>query len=197
LSHIITICKDEGVEPQIFPLLDNREQAGLLQKELSHYELPTEVHVTVPNEFYGVFVAHTSFHMYAVERDEDYEAKRAFRHMLTKLMSDSGEDSDMGLKILKVSNPLPEDPMALFYTLREAGYIWLGYTMDTRYKQDEPVWKAVDALFPRQTKFTCHRQNQIIINPNGSPYSQKTWMTSREHVVELITIAGDDDVELF
>ncbi|MBN4061444.1 hypothetical protein JYT58_00865, partial [bacterium AH-315-G11] len=197
LSHIVTICKDEGVQPEIFPLMDNREQAGLLQKELSHYELPTEVHVTVPNEFYGVFVAHTSFHMYAVERDEDYEAKRALRHMLTKLMSDSGEDSDMGLKILKVSDPLPEDPMALFYTLREAGYIWLGYTMDTRYQQDEPAWKGIDVLFPRQTTFTCHRQNQIIINPNGSPYSQRTWMTSREHVVELITIAGDDDVELF
>jgi len=197
LSHIMTICKDEGVQPQVFPLMDNREQAGLLQKELSNYELPSEVHVTVPNEFYGVFVAHTSFHMYAVEREEDYEAKRAFRHMLTKLMSDSGEDSDMGLKILKVSEQLPEDPMALFYTLREAGYIWLGYTMDTGYKQDAPVWKGVDVLFPRQTTFTCHRQNQIIINPNGSPYLQRAWMTNREHVVELITIGGDDDVELF
>jgi len=197
LSHIITICKDEDVQPQIFPLLDNREQAGLLQKELSHYELPTEVHVTVPNEFYGVFVAHTSFHMYAVERDEDYQAKRAFRHILTKLMSDSGQDSDMGLKILQVSTPLPEDPMVLFYTLREAGYIWLGYTMDIRHKQDVPAWKGLDVLFPQQTTFTCHRQDQIIINPNGSPYSQRTWMTSREHVVELITIAGDDDVELF
>ena len=197
LSHIITMCKDEGVQPKIFPLMDNREQAGLLQKELSHYELPSEVHVTVPNEFYGVFVAHTSFHMYAVEREEDYEAKRAFRHVLTKLMSDSGEDSDMGLKILKVSEPLPEDPMALFYTLREAGYIWLGYTMDAIYKQDVSFGKGIDVLFPRQTTFTCHRQNQIMINPNGSPYLQRAWMTNREHVVELITIGGDNDVELF
>ena len=197
LSHIVTICKNENVQPEIFPLLDNREQAGMLQKELSHYELPTEVHVTVPNEFYGVFVAHTSFHMYAVERDEDYEAKRAFRHMLTKLMSDSGEDSDMGLKIFKVSKPLPEDPMELFYTLRNAGFIWLGYTMDGCCKQESSFGESLNILFPRQTSFTCHRQNQIVINPNGNPYSQRTWMTSREQVCELITVGADDDVELF
>jgi len=197
LSHIVTICKDEGVHPEIFPLLDKREQAGMLQRELSQYELPTEVHVTVPNEFYGVFVAHTSFHMYAVEEDSDYQAKRAFRHMLTKLMSDSGEDSDVGLKTLKVSTVLPEDPMALFYSLREAGFIWLGYAMDRNYKHEDPVGRTVDVLFPRNTSFTCYRQNQIVINPNGNPYSQRAWIKSREHIVELIVIGGDDDVELF
>ena len=197
LSHIVTICNDENVQPEIFPLLDNREQAGLLQKELSGYELPTEVHVTVPNEFYGVFVAHTSFHMYAVEKEEDYEAKRAFRHMLTKLMSDSGEDSDMGLKIFKVSEPLPEDPMQLFHMLREAGYIWVGYSMDVCCKQESPFGESIDMIFPRQTSFTCYRQNQIVINPNGNPASQRVWMTSRDHISELITMGGDDDVELF
>jgi len=197
LSHIITICNDEDVHPEIFPLLDKREQAGMLQKELSQYVLPTEVHVTVPNEFYGVFVAHTSFHMYAVEQDSDYQAKRAFRHMLTKLMSDSGEDSDVGLKILAVSTILPEDPMELFYSLREAGYIWVGYTMDRNYKQADPMGKTVDMMFPRNTTFTCYRQNQIVINPNGNPHSQRAWIKSREHIVELITIGGDEDVELF
>ncbi len=197
LSHIVTICRDEDVQPQIFPLLDNQEQASLLQKELSKYDLPTEVHVTVPNEFYGVFVAHTSFHMYAVEKDDDCKSKRAFRHMLDKMMSDSGEDADMGLKILTVSTPLPEDPMALFYSLREAGYIWIGYTMNKRYKKKDPVGYTINALFPRQTTFTCHRQNQIVINPNGTPYSQATWEESRNEIVELITLGGDDDVELF
>jgi hypothetical protein len=178
-------------------MLDNREQAGLLQKELSHYELPTEVHVTVPNEFYGVFVAHTSFHMYAVEKEEDYQSKRAFRHALSKLMSDSGEDADMGLKILKVSEPLPEDPMVLFYSLRAAGYVWLGYTMNSAYKKEDRIGRTIDSLFPRQTEFTCHRQNQIVINPNGNPYSQRAWMDRRDEVIELITLGGDDDVELF
>jgi len=197
LSHITTICKDEDVQPQIFPLLDKREQAGLLQKELSQYDLPTEVHVTVPNEFYGVFVAHTSFHMYAVEADDDYQSKRAFRHTLNKLMSDSGEDADMGLKILAVTTPLPENPMHLFYALREAGYIWIGYTMNARYKQQDSVGQTIDVLFPRQTEFTCHRQNQIVINPNGNPYSERAWIESRDQIVELITLGGDDDVELF
>ncbi|MFQ5356089.1 MAG: ion transporter [Mariprofundaceae bacterium] len=197
LSHIISICRDEDVQPQIFPLLDKREQAGLLQKELSHYDLPTEVHVTVPNEFYGVFVAHTSFHMYAVEKDEDYQSKRAFRHVLSKLMSDSGEDADMGLKILKVSEPLPEDPMVLFYSLRAAGFIWIGYTMNSSYKKKDAIGKTIDTFFPRQTEFTCNRQNQIVINPNGNPYSQRAWMESRDQVVELIALGGDDDVELF
>ncbi len=197
LSHIITICRDEDVQPQIFPMLDNREQAGLLQKELSQYELPTEVHVTVPNEFYGVFVAHTSFHMYAVEHEHDYQSKRAFRHTLNKLMSDSGEDADMSLKILKVSTPLPADPMHLFRSLREAGYIWIGYTMSTGYIQQDAFGKTIDVLFPRQTSFTCHRQNQIVINPNGNPYSKRAWLESRDEIVELITLGGDDDVELF
>jgi len=197
LSHIITICRDEDVQPQVFPMLDKREQAGLLQKELSHYDLPTEVHVTVPNEFYGVFVAHTSFHMYAVEKEEDYQSKRAFRHALSKLMSDSGEDADMGLKILKVSEPLPEDPMVLFYSLRAAGYVWLGYTMNSAYKKEDRIGQTIDTLFPRQTEFTCHRQNQIVINPNGNPYSQRAWMDRRGEVIELIALGGDDDVELF
>jgi len=197
LSHITTICRDEDVQPQIFPLLDNREQAGLLQKELCQYDLPTEIHVTVPNEFYGVFVAHTSFHMYAVEEGDDYQSKRAFRHMLDKLMSDSGEDADMGLKILTVSSPLPEDPMHLFNSLREAGLIWIGYTMNSDYKIQDAVGQTIDNFFPRQTAFTCQRQNQIVINPNGNPYSQRAWSEARDKIVELITLGGDDDVELF
>jgi len=197
LSHITTICRDEDVHPQVFPLLDYRAQAGMLQKELSQYELPTEVHVTVPNEFYGVFVAHTSFHMYAIEKEDDYQSKRAFRHTLAKLMSDSGEDADMGLKILAVSTPLPADPMQLFYSLREAGFIWIGYTMSSSYKRQDRIGQRIDRLFPCQTTFTCHRQNQIVINPNGNPFSQRAWLQHRAEIVELITLGGDDDVELF
>jgi len=197
LSHVTTVCRDESVKPQIFPLLDNREQAALLQKELGEYDLPTEIHVTVPNEFYGVFVAHTSFHMFAVEKDEDYQSKRAFRHTLDKLMSDSGEDADMGLKILKVTTPLPESPLHLYQSLREAGYIWIGYTMSEACVRDDKLGQTLDNLFPRKTSFTCHRQNQIIINPNGNPFSQRAWLHSRDKVIELITLSGDDDIELF
>ncbi len=197
LSHIITICKDEDLKPQIFPLLAKREKAALLQKELGGYDLPTEVHVTVLNEFYGVFVAHTSFHMYTIEDEGDYQSKRAFRHTLNKLMSDSGENADMSLKILTVTTPLPEDPMHLFYALREAGFIWIGYTMNTHYKQQDSMEQMIDVIFPRQTKFSCHRQNQIVINPNGNPYSQRAWLESRDKIVELITLGGDNDVELF
>jgi len=197
LSHITTICRDENVQPQVFPLLESREQAGLLQKELSQYELPTEVHVTVPNEFYGVFVAHTSFHMYAVEKDDDCRSKRAFRHMLNKLMSDSGEDADMGLKIFTVTTPLPEDPMQLFHSFREAGLIWIGYTMNRSYQKKDPAGLMINTLFPRQTTFTCERQNQIVINPNGNPFSERVWLDARDDVLELIALGADGDVELF
>ena len=197
LSHITTICKDEEVSPQIFPVLENRDQASLLQKELIQFDLPTEVHVTVPNEFYGVFVAHTSFHMYSIEEESDYQMKRTFRHSIDKLMSDSGENSDMGLKIFKVSEPLPKDAVHLFNSLRESGYIWIGYTLDRPYKQDDDIGEAISKFFPRPENFSCQRQQRIVINPNGNPYSRLAWQHFREHVVELITIGGDEDVELF
>ncbi|TLS66299.1 hypothetical protein FEF65_10825 [Mariprofundus erugo] len=197
LSHIITITKDEEVTPQIFPVMENREQASMLQTELFEFELPADVHVTVPNEFYGIYVAHTSFHMYAVEEESDYQMKRVFRHTLDKLMSDSGENADMGLKIFSVSTPLPEDEMDLFNSLKEAGYIWIGYTLNTVYKQDDQIGDAINTVFPRQKYFSCKRQNQIVINPNGTPYSRRAWLTNRENIVELITIGGDSDVELF
>jgi len=197
LSHVISIVNDEDVSPQIFPLLEKREQASLLQRELGKYDLPAEVHVTVPNEFYGAFVAHTSFHMYATEAGDDYEMKRAFRHTLDKLMSDSGENADMSLKIYRVTSPLPVDSMQLFHSLREAGHVWVGYTMDIPYKQEDRIGEIVVQMFPRQNDFTCQRQNLIVINPNGNPYSQKAWHENRAHIVELITLGGDDDVELF
>ncbi|MFQ5519285.1 MAG: hypothetical protein ACE5E3_04705, partial [Mariprofundus sp.] len=197
LSHIATISKDEGARPQVFPVLENREQASLLQNELVEFDLPTEVHVTVPNEFYGVFVAHTTFHMYAIEEENDYKMKRAFRHTLDKLMSDSGEDANMGLKIFRVSSALPEDPMRLFHSLREAGYIWVGYTVNKAFKQMDRVGETLGVLFPRPNEFSCQRQNRIVINPNGNPYSRQAWDLCRENVVELITIGGDVDVELF
>jgi len=151
----------------------------------------------VPNEFYGVFVAHTSFHMYTIEEDNDYRMKRAFRHSIAKLMSDTGEDSDMGLKIFAVSEELPEDPLHLFNSLRESGYIWIGYTLDRPYKQDDEIGDMINRFFPRPDSFSCHRQQRIVINPNGNPYSKIAWEKFRTHVVELITIGGDEDVELF
>ena len=197
LSHIVTIIKDEGVSPKVFPLLSKRDQAGLLQQELGEYDLPAEVHVTVPEEFYAAFVAHTSFNMYAAETAEDYQLKRAFRHTLRKLLSDAGENADMGLKVYKVTASLPEDAMQLFHNLQASGHIWVGYTMDIPYKEENKLSKKIVSLFPRQTSFSCQRQNMIVINPNGNPYTQQAWMKNRAHILEIITLGGDDDVEMF
>ncbi|MDQ6977572.1 MAG: hypothetical protein Q9M75_05615, partial [Ghiorsea sp.] len=87
---------------------------------------------------------------------------------------------------------MPENPLHLYQSLREQGYIWIGYTMSEACVRVDKLGQALDSLFPRQTSFTCHRQNQIIINPNGNPFSQKAWEESRDKVVELITLGGDD-----
>ncbi|MDX8389274.1 MAG: ion transporter [Mariprofundaceae bacterium] len=197
LSHVVTIAMNEQVSPEVFPVLENRTQATLLQDELAEFELPIEVHVTVPNEFYGAFVSHTTFHMYTAVDDDTYQMKRALRHSLTKLMSDTGDDSDMGLKIFKVSTTLPDDPIKLFRDFQEAGYVLIGYTLKHPFHLEDPIQKGLNVLFPRQNKFTCQRQNHIILNPFGNPVSKHSWIDRREDIVELITIGGDDDVELF
>lgn len=197
LSSIVTIAMDEEITPQVFPVMESRNQALLLQEELAEFELPLEVHVTVPNEFYGAYVSHATFNMYSAADNKDYKLKRILRKSLDKLMTDIGADSEMGLKVFKVNEELPEDSNELFQSLLDAGYIWIGYTMEHSFEWKNPLQDTIQFLFPRKQRYSCERQNHIIINPNGNPISRRSWLDHRDDIVELITIGGDDDVELF
>ncbi|MDQ6993801.1 MAG: hypothetical protein Q9M31_10020 [Mariprofundus sp.] len=196
LSHIVTMTIDEEVAPQIFPIMENRDHASLLQSELAEFETKAEIHVTVMNEFYGVYVAHTTYHMYTANED-CYELKRALRHVITKLMSDSGEDSDMGMHIYRVTKPLPADAGQLFDTFRRQNKILVGYTLKHPYEWQAPIQKVVQTLFPRPGEFSCQRQKHIIINPFSNPVNAHSWKDNRDDIVELISIGGADDIELF
>jgi len=197
LSSIVTIAYDESISPDVFPVLENREQAHLLQEELAEFELPMEVHVTVPNEFYGSYVSHATFNMYSSSDAEDYKLKRTLRESLDKLMVDTGDGADMGLKVFTVTESLPEDANELFNSMLDAGYIWIGYTMKKPFVWKNPLQKTIQTLFPRKQSYSCERQNHIIINPMANPISRRSWLESRDEIAELITIGGDDDVELF
>ncbi len=189
LSHLITIVRENGDTPQIFPLLSNREQARLLQEELDRFELPTEVHVTVPDEFYGTYIAHTSYYMYASENSEAYRLQRTLRHAIDTLMSDVGEDDDMDIKTLAVSEELPGDAGTLFVSLLERGYIWIGYRLKHGFVWRDPMQDKIRKLFPREQDYSCLRQYQIIINPFGNPVSRHSWTEHRQDIEELIIIA--------
>ena len=197
LSHIMTIVEEEQIQPKIFPVLDDREQVMLLQEELAQDDLYTEVHMTVPNEFYGVYVAHTTFHMYTAESEEAYQTKRVLRHAMNQLMIDFGDNDKMNLKTLKISRPLPEDPNQVFADLLDEGYLWIGYRLSTSFQWNDPVQTAVHFLFPKEDGFGDARQHQLIINPFANPVSRHSWLDRRGDIVELIAIGGDDDVELF
>ncbi len=189
LSHLVTIVRENGDSPQIFPLLSNREQARLLQEELDRFELPTEVHVTVPDEFYGTYIAHTSYYMYSSESSEAYELQRTLRRAIDVLMSDTGEDDDMDIKTLTVTEELPEDAEALFIGLLEQGFIWIGYRLKHGFVWHDPMQDKIRKLFPREQDYSCLRQYQIIINPFGNPVSRHSWTEYREDIEELIVIA--------
>jgi len=189
LSHLVTIVRENGDTPQIFPLLSNREQARLLQEELDRFELPTEVHVTVPDEFYGTYIAHTSYYMYSSESPEAYELQRTLRRAIDVLMSDTGEDDDMDIKTLTVTEKLPEDAEALFADLLQQGFIWIGYRLKHGFVWHDPMQDKIRKFFPREQDYSCLRQYQIIINPFGNPVSRHSWTEYREDIEELIVIA--------
>ena len=189
LSHLITIVREHGDTPQIFPLLSHREQARLLQDELDRFDLPTEVHVTVPDEFYGTYIAHTSYYMYTSESPGAYELQRTLRHTIDTLMSDVGEDDDMDIKTLAVTEELPEDAEALFSGLLEQGFIWIGYRLKHSFVWNDPLQDKIRKLFPREQDYSCLRQYQIIINPFGNPVSRHSWTEYRQDIEELIVIA--------
>ncbi|OIP99759.1 MAG: hypothetical protein AUK35_05985 [Zetaproteobacteria bacterium CG2_30_46_52] len=88
LSHLMTILDELHEKPFIFPLVDSREQAEMLQKELYRFDVEHEVHVVVPHEFYGTYVAHTSFGMFSAPNAEVYNSQRVLRYVIDDLMAD-------------------------------------------------------------------------------------------------------------
>jgi len=190
LSHLITVVREQQITPQIFPILQNRQQARLLQEELDRFDLPTEVHVTVPDEFYGTYIAHTSYHMYASESETAYELQRTLRHGIDSLMSDTGKDDAMDIEALQVNGDLPQDAGQLFASLYDQGYIWIGYRLRSNFVWSDPLQDKIRKLFPREQDFTCLRQNQIIINPFGNPVSRHSWLEYHNDIAELIVISN-------
>ncbi|KON46990.1 hypothetical protein [Mariprofundus ferrooxydans] len=168
--------------------MENREQARLLQQELERFDFPMEIHVTVPDEFYGTYLAHTSFHMYASENEGSYELQRVLRHIIDDMMGDVGDSDEMNLLALEVKQELPEDAEALFATLLNQGYVWIGYRLQESFIWSDPVQDAIRKIFPREEDFSCLRQFQIILNPFGNPVSRHSWTQYRQEVVELIVI---------
>jgi len=188
LSHLVTIIKEQDGHPDIFPVMESREQARLLQQELERFDFPMEIHVTVPDEFYGTYLAHTSFHMYASESEGSYELQRTLRHTIDDIMGDVGDTDEMDLIALEVNQELPENAEILFASLLQQGYVWIGYRLKQNFIWTDPVQNTIRILFPREEDFSCLRQYQIIINPFGNPVSRHSWTKYRQEIVELIVI---------
>jgi len=192
ISHVVSIAKTEGVSPVVMPMLKEREQARLLQEELDQFDIPLEIHLTVPEEFYGAYVAHTSFHMYTSENDGVYQTKRALRHIIHDLMSDVTSQEEFELQIMPVTEALPEDPELLFEALLKQGYVWIGYRLNHPFVWTDPLQSIIQGVFPRKSDFSCLRQRQIIINPFGNPISRRSWVNNRDDIVELIVIGENN-----
>jgi hypothetical protein len=188
LSHMISMIRQEGVQPKIFPILYDRAQARLLQDELDRFTLPTEVHLLVPDEFYGAYVAHTNFHMYTAETDDAYQIKRVLRHMIHDFMSEDGSDDALEIYTMSVDKDLANEPEALYASLLEQGYIWIGYRLKHAYIWQDPMQNIIRKFFPRESDFHCLRQYQIIINPFANPISRRSWEDHRSDIVELIVV---------
>jgi len=192
LSHLVSIVNELGRTPDIFPVLENREQALLLQQELERFNLPHEIHITVPNAFYGTYVAHTSYHMYSSENPAAYELQRTLRHTIDDMIGDVGDVDEMDIVTLTVTETLPEDAEALFAHLLAEGYVWIGYRLKESFVWSDPLQNGIRRLFPREEDYSCLRQHQIILNPFGNPVSRYSWLNYRENIAELILIGESD-----
>ncbi|MBL4774817.1 MAG: hypothetical protein JKY87_02005, partial [Mariprofundus sp.] len=190
LSHLISIINAQGGSPDIFPILENRHQAMLLQEELHRFNLPHEIHIIIPNAFYGTYVAHTSYHMYSAENREAYKLQRTLRHAISDMMSDVGKAGDMDIQTLHVSTTLPADAEHIFAQLLADGYIWIGYSLKDSFVWNDPLQNTIRKLFPREQDYSCLRQQKIIINPFGNPVSRYSWLKFRENITELIVITA-------
>ncbi|MFQ5518757.1 MAG: hypothetical protein ACE5E3_02020, partial [Mariprofundus sp.] len=192
LSHVVTLINELGTSPDIFPVLENREQAQLLQEELARFDLEHEIHVTVPDEFYGTYVAHTSYHMFSSENPESYELQRTLRHTIDDLMGDVGDIDEMDILTKRVTRELPGDAEAMFAELLKQGYLWIGYRLKDSFVWNDPLQQSIRKIFPREEDFSCLRQHQIILNPFGNPVSRHSWTEFRGNIVELILIGASD-----
>lgn len=189
LSHLITILNEEERSPEIFPVVDTRDQARMLQEELERFNHNHEIHVVVPNEFYGSYVAHTSFHMFTSTNETVYNMHRTLRYVIDDLMADIEEGVDLfDIESLKVQGPLPEDPRELFHHLYSRGYLWIGFRTESISSWEDKVYKRIFQMFPRTHDFRCLRQKQIAINPYGTPFGLQTWRNIHTEIEELIAI---------
>ncbi len=188
LAHMATILREENLCPDVFPILERRGEARLLQEELERFDAGLEIHVVVPNEFFGAFVAHTSFQMYVAETPSAYELQRRLRHAVDDLMGDVGELDSMQLDALVVEGGLPDDAAAVFRALHAQGFLWIGYRMREAFRYSDPVQDWVRRFFPREHDFRCLRQHQIILNPFATPVSRYSWQRLRAQIAELIVI---------
>ncbi len=188
LSHVMSMINAENTKPQIFPILSDRLQARLLQEELERFTLPTQVHVIVPDELYGAYVAHTNFHMYTAENDNVYKIKRVLRHIIHALMSEDGINNAMSLRTIDVHETLPDEAEALHASLLQQGYVWIGYRLKNAFVWNDPLQNIIRRAFPRESDFHCMKQHEIIINAFGNPISRRSWENHRQDIVELIVI---------
>ncbi|MDX8404764.1 MAG: hypothetical protein R8K50_01270 [Mariprofundus sp.] len=190
LSHTFTLAEEEACQPEMFAIVDTRNQAGMLQKELERFPLDMDVNVLVPMEFYGTYAAHTSYLMYASTTEAVYDMHRSLRYLLDSLMSsDAGEGVALSLDVLPFANDEQElDAAGLFDALLAQGLIWLGYRMDSSVVADVARPNVLMRLFPRSHDFKCLRQREIMINPMGNPQSLDIWHHHQEHIIELIVI---------
>jgi len=192
LAQMSTILREEGLERlEVFPIVENRTQALALQEELDRFDSGLEIHVVVPEEFFGTFVAHTSFQMYLAESPRAYELQRTLRHALDDLMGDVGEEDAMDLGALRVQSPLPADAGAVFQALLAEGMIWIGYRLRRPYLWHDPWQRRLERLFPPSQDFRCLRQREIVLNPFVHPLLRRSWTQKRHEIAELIVIAED------
>lgn len=188
LSHLFTILDELDEKPYIFPVVDSRDQAEVLQKELNKFDVEHEVHVVVPNEFYGTYVAHTSFGMFTAKSESVYNSQRTLRYVINDLLADNNKMDIFDLDALTVTEPLPADLSSLFGSLLKQKCLLIGYRLKSSFERTDSVYEAVFKAFPRENNFRCLRQMHLVINPIGSTVLEKTWKTRRNDIVELVVI---------
>jgi len=188
LSHLISLLDEEQMKPHIFPVLKRRDWVLRLQHELDRFNHQHEIHVLVPDEYYGAYVAHTSFHMFTATDESSYMVSRSLRYVIDDLQSEDGKADHFSLDALTVCQELPEKPMALFNALVDRGYLWIGFRCNSSCDWESKEYKLMFTLFPREYHTQCLRQKQIVMNPFGTPVSTQTWHRMREDIAELIVI---------
>ncbi len=188
LSHLFTIVSDFDEKPFIYPVVDNRDQAHTLQKELGRFEFDHEIHITVPNEFYGTYVAHTSFGMFSSSNEAIYNSQRVLRYVISDLMSAEEGKDIFDIDAVKINTPLPQDIHELFLSLLEQNYLLIGYRLKSSFERTESTYDLLFRMFPREENYDCLRQLLLVVNPNSSAVLSRVWQQRLDEVVELIVI---------